>query len=366
MTSIWEGIHPRLTGCDSLARAVPHLPPRTLLHAGPPYAAPDAVPVPVRNAACAALLSEGWADTIDEAAEMLRSGAVHLAPAQDFDVVTPLACVVPPSMPVLRVEACGLMRLTPVNDGPADGALRFGDSQTQAQIARIKALRGWLPQIADLVGDGVDLLPLMNTAIHAGDDLHGSVAQLTDALADALTVPAATPADLLAYIRTPLFGLNPVMAAASVLSAALAMRQGAPVVVAAGGNGVDFGWKSSATPDIWETRPAHAPVGPRMKPDAPVLPAIGDSAVIDALGLGAAILRHAPALRDALAPFHPPQAFTPQASACFLAPHPTLPGDIRLGLPMTALSDHPGIMLAMLGAGGEGLIGRGIAPWPAL
>ncbi|WP_172328473.1 DUF1116 domain-containing protein [Mangrovicoccus sp. HB161399] len=357
--SFWAGISPRLAGCLPLARALPGLPAKVLLHAGPAFSAPAACPRPVLNAAVAAVLAEGWAGTPETAEAAVLSGALPLVPAQDHGLVTPLACVVTPSMPVLAAEAGTARALSPVNDGPPAGALRFGAADPAAQVARIGEMAALADPLAAAIGGGVPLLPLMAEALAQGDDLHGSVAAMTGLLAEQLGLDGAAGA----YARTPLFALNAVMAAAAAMLQAAAEANPVPMVIAAGGNGVAFGWKTSEDPHSWHIRPALPPVGPRMDGGAAVvLPAIGDSAVIDALGLGGPALRQAPALMEALAPYHPADTFAP--SDIFLAPHPELPGDILLGLPGIAVAEHPGVMLAMLGAGGEGLVGRGLAPWP--
>lgn len=361
----WNGIEPRLTACLRAANALPDLPARSLLHAGPPFASPAECTRPILNAAVAAVLAEGWCTTVDEATQGIVKGEFKLIPAQDWQVVTPLACVVSPSMPLLRVEAAGMVQFTPVNDGPPDGALRFGDAQLDAQCKRIALMKN-MTEALDLAlsqAGGVDLLPVMAHAIGSGDDLHGSVSAMSRELAELLDLP--DPA-MDAFAHTPLFGLNPVMAAASVMLAAAGARSPQPLVIAAGGNGKIFGWKTSDAPSHWVCRPALQPIGPRIpgKETPEILPAIGDSAVIEALGLGGAILRYAPTLIEALAPYHPAETFTEISSAMFVAPHPSLPSDIRLGLPVNAIHRHSGIMLGMVGRDGEGLLGRGLTPWP--
>lgn len=362
---LWNGINPRLIRCRRMTAALPDLPERTLLHAGPPFSVPANAPRPVRNAAVSAICAEGWADCSGMAEAMVQAGDITLVPAQDHGVVTPLAFVVSPSMPLLQVEVAGAVRYAPVNDGPPEGALRFGMAAPKAQVARIARMQELCAPLdqALIAAGGIDLLPMMALAIAAGDDLHGSVVAMTNALANRLTLQNGWMAD---FVRTPLFALNPVMAAAAAMLGGVGSRHTGPMVIAAGGNGVEFGWISSQTPGKWHTLPAQPPVGPRMqgKEGPEVLPAIGDSAVIDALGLGGAILRYAPLLTKALAPFHSAETFTTVSSAAFLARHPTLPADIRLGLPTAAMARHPGIMLAMLGSEGEGLLGRGLAPWP--
>ena len=75
-----------------------HLGRHTLLHAGPPLRDPCAPCTPVLHSAMVAILLEGWADTADQARDMVRSGAIRLYPAQDFGCVLPLADVLSPSM----------------------------------------------------------------------------------------------------------------------------------------------------------------------------------------------------------------------------------------------------------------------------
>lgn len=358
---------PTLAGCGSLG-AFRDLPERVLLHAGPAYTSPLRVPRPVMNSAVSAVLFEGWATSEIEARDQLLRGAITLLPAQDFAVVTPLAFVAGPGTAVLRIaDAAGIApdRYCPVNDGPPDAALRFGAPTTPGRVDRLATLRAIAPALDVAIADGVALLPVMEAGVVAGDDLHGQVAGVTEALKACLLPRIDEPAR--GYVAAAgQFGLNAVMGACAVMLAAAGTVQ-TDFICAAGGNGVDFGWQLASAPGVWWTAPAKPPVGPLFAglPTVRALPAIGDSAVIDACGFGAAILRYAPALIEALAPFHASATFDGQASAGFVGTHPHFPPDIRVGLRAASIAQHPGIILAMLDADGRsGLIGRGIAPWP--
>jgi len=359
---------PTLQGCGPFG-SFRDLPGRVLLHAGPPYSGPEQVPQPVLNSAVSAVLAEGWATTADAARAMIASREIPMQPAQDHGMVTPLAFVATPGTPVLRVvDAAGIApdRFCPVNDGPGDAALRFGGPPNAPRLARLAAMRDAAPGLDAALSDGVPVLPLMTAGIAAGDDLHGNVAGMTEALAAAL-LPRLDGAAHDYVAAAPLFGLNAIMGACAVLFAAAAASGDSDTIIAAGGNGVDFGWQRADRLGVWQRAAALPPIGPLFTdiPASRVLPAIGDSAVIDACGFGGAILRHAPALRAALAPFHDESAFALQASAAFSGPHPVFPADIRVGLRSVDLWRHPGIMLGMLDMTGDaGLIGRGLAPWP--
>jgi hypothetical protein len=357
---------PRLESCTPAAAAIP-LPERTVLHAGPPFQNTSVIPVPVLNSAIAAVLFEGWCHDDGEAHQMILRGDVRLVPAQDYGVLTPLAFVVSPSMWMLGVgDARGNAprRHTPINDGPAPGALRFG-ARDEKRAERLKLLASIGPALHEALRVPIAILPLMRAGIDGGDDLHGRVAATNAALTDIFAPRLAGEArDYLSMANQ--FALNVIMAACALMIGAGAGVAGSRAVSAAGGNGVYFGWKLAGAPNDWHTAPATQPVGPRFANagERVVLPAIGDSAVIDACGFGAAALRYAP---DTIAALHghvPPGYFERAASAPFVGAHPAFPPDLAICLDVDRAAQIRGILLGAIDADGEaGLIGRGIAPW---
>lgn len=358
---------PELTRIAPVSELVAGLPENVLLHAGPAFADPSDLPAPVRNAVVAAARHEGFAE--DEAATLaaLRDGSVRLMPAQDFGVVTPLAFVVGPSMFALEVRdpVSGVARVSPLNDGPLPHALRFGTGNATG-LALVQ-------EVTDEVGDAlatalkgpVPLLPVLAAGLAGGDDLHGRVSAAQGAVRGWFGPLPEAAEDYLKAANQ--FVLNVIMAAcATMLGAAAATGEG-KLVVAAGGNGRDFGWKLSGAPDTWVVKTAQVPVGPLMPghDGRTSLPAIGDSAVIDAVGFGAACLRFAPELAGALEGYIEPTYFDQKAHLAFVGPHPALPEGVRVGLDLTRERIVLGVMLAMVEAAGQsGLIGRGVAPWP--
>lgn len=358
---------PQLDGCAPLASSVA-LPDRTLLHAGPPFQTGVALPPPVRNAAANAAQFEGWASDFDTACTALARGDIRLAPAQDFGVVTPLAFVVSPSMPVLRMmDAAGsaVVRYSPVNDGPPPAALRFG-SRHEGQMDRLALIGRISPALNEALRDAIPLLPILRAGLDGGDDLHGRVSAANAALADVLASRLSGEArDYLTLANQ--FVLNVIMAACAVMIGAGGGIADSRLVTVAGGNGIDFGWQLAGMPGVWRTAAAVPPAGPHFPHTAgrPFLPAIGDSAVIDACGFGAAALRYAPEIIAALRGSVDDGYFTVSASAGFIGPHPAFPSGLRLGLDIDHRGSLHGVMLAAVDADGEaGLIGRGVAPWP--
>jgi hypothetical protein len=363
-------VQPALSRILPLAEALPDLPARSLFHAGPPFADPRDLPRPLANSVAAAALLEGWIDDLSDAAGALADGAFRIAPAQDIGLVTPLAYVVGPSIYCLEVvdaAAPDRRRLSPLNDGPLPDALRLGTGRA-AGIDLVRRLtQGIAVDLAARLQAPVPLLPLLARGLAGGDDLHGRLDAAQAEVSAFFSGPLEhATADYLA--RSNQFVLNVVMAAAALMIGAGAGEPESRLVVACGGNGRDLGYKLAAAPRDWIALPARRPVGPRLpgRENAVPLPAIGDSAVIDALGLGAACLRFAPALAEGLKGHVDDAYFTAAAHDAFLGAHPALPlPGLKLGLDLARPRSCLGIMLGMVGEEGrEGLVGRGVAPWP--
>ncbi len=266
-----------------------------LLHAGPPLRDPCAPCTPVLHSAVTAILLEGWADTPGQARDMVRSGSVKLRPAQDAGCVVPLADVLSPSMWVQVVRdahdpkrwAC-----SPLNGGATD-VMRVGVFN-DAVLAQLRWLeREFAPAYGAAIAHApIPLIPLADEGLAAGDDCHGktgaSTAAFAHLLADRLQGDAAQACS--AFLeRSPGFFLNLWMAASRcMLSAAVGSAQSS-VVIAAAGNGQDFGIQLAGRPGRWFTAAADAPVvaGAPEQILQSCLGAIGDSAIVDLLGLGA-------------------------------------------------------------------------------
>ncbi|MBF5055379.1 hypothetical protein Y5W_00673 [Alcanivorax sp. 521-1] len=267
-------------------QALPTLPERTLLHAGPPLR--GAVPTAIRNAAVVAALFEGLANSSAQALEQLRQGHLTLAPAQDHGVATPLAQVVSAHMPLIVVGEGDAARYAPLVEGPPPAA-RFGTLASDGADRFHHLARRVAEHLASAVRAGpVAMEPVVAEALAEGDDCHSRTGALTRALLARLP---GLPEDILTELTANgSFALTPLMAAAAW------RLQDAPLS-AIGGNGVDFGLRPRGASQ-WRTAPATPPRG-TLLPGADAgnaLGAIGDSAVIDACGLGGQALGLAPAL----------------------------------------------------------------------
>ncbi|MGQ9366127.1 DUF1116 domain-containing protein [Azospirillum sp. ST 5-10] len=338
----------------------------TLLHAGPPFASPAEVCPPILNAAAAALIFEGLAADADTARVLVRDGRVALRPAQDFGVVTPLAAVVSRSTWLQVVEDGGISACAPLNEGGGP-ALRFGLVNADV-VERLRLLRDVVgPGLRDALADPVDLVAIAAAALGEGDDLHGCTTASSRRLAG-LLAPRLGAGGAAAFLEgAGQFFLNLWMAACKAMMLAGDGVPGAALVTAAGGNGVAMGVRLSGTPDgVWFAAPAEPPTGgPDVGPSRRRLPAIGDSAVVDAVGFGAFALDAAPDFARDLRPAL--EALPADLADRLLAvEHPAF--GRRIGLDARAVVRSrltPPVCLGAVDAAGEaGIVGRGIARHP--
>ena len=284
---------------------------RTLLHAGPPITW-DRMCTPMKGAATAAILFEGWAGAKDDAERLAASGDVTFAPCHSRGAVGPMAGVISPNTPVLVVEdaANGTTACTFIADGPWGNQLRFGahGPETLAGLAWIRDVVAPAFQ-AVLEREGpIDLAGLMSQALAMGDEMHMRNAAATGLLARRLAAPlvGAVPdrAELERIMRfltrdNDQFFLAWSMCAAKAAARAIEGLQGSTVVSAMARNGVEFGIRVAGLGDRWFTAPASAVDGVYF-PGFTAADAnldTGDSAIMETFGLGGLAMAASPAVQ---------------------------------------------------------------------
>ena len=345
-----------------------------LLHAGPPFRDARRPPPVLMSSIVMTCLHEGWAGSEAEAERLVHDGALQLSPAQDRFCVTPLAAVVSPATPLLVVRnaaegtfsAHSLYAPLATVGGP-DTRMGARDAGLLSRLShRDEVLVPFLQARLESLG-AVELLPLMSAGLAAGDDLHSRTTAANEALVQLLRSASseATP-ELDGIAANPLFFLTLWMAACALMLRA-AEGAGLPsLVTRAGGNGEAFAIALAGRPARWIICDAAGLDGPRLpgKPaGAAVAGAIGDSAVIDLLGLGGQRLQHAP---EPLSVFRPylPEGIERQAQSLLVVPHPGLAGGWPVGLDaarVAATRQAPLVVLAMLADDGVGgMLGRGV------
>jgi hypothetical protein len=301
---------PLLTAVTTVARAVPGLPDRMLLHCGPAldYAqAPD----PLRRSMRAAVVAEGWAGHLEQADALLTAREIGLAPANEHGVVVPMATALGASAPlyVLENQAGGTTGYAPISQGPGEVAW-FGVA-SEASVARLVFLRDVaapvIGRILELTGP-LDVLVLAAQAVAMGDDVHVRTQAATNLLIRAW-LPSLTELggpDGVAFARflaaNHLFFLTLAMAAARSATAWAAQVRDASIVTTMARNGTTFGirlagadqWFVTEAPEVGHAL-YYAGQGPQTSARD-----IGDSAVLELSGLGAAAAAGSPAVAQLL------------------------------------------------------------------
>jgi Protein of unknown function (DUF1116) len=297
---------PVLVDCRPAWEAL-SLPAQTVLHAGPPV--PWArMCEPMRAAVLCAIRYEGWAANDDAATALVERNEIALAPCHHWRAVGPMTGIITGSMPVFVVtnRSHGNHAHATINEGLGK-VLRFG-ANDESVVARLRWLAteaGPLLGAALRAAGGILLRPLMAQALRMGDEMHQRNLAASALLGRALMPhvaraagrhgAAARLAEFLA--GNDQFFLNVAMAAAKAMADHASGVPDSTLVTTMARNGTDFGIRVSALGERWFTAPAPSAVGlyfPGFSA-ADAHPDMGDSAIVETVGLGGSAMAASPA-----------------------------------------------------------------------
>jgi Protein of unknown function (DUF1116) len=297
---------PKAIGVRPATEVVPGLEGTMLLHCGPPIDYADAID-PLRRSMRAAVVAEGWADGIADADQLLAGGRVALEPANHHDACVPMVTAIGPSQPVWVVEnaAGGNSAFAPVNQGPGETAW-FG-RETPAAIERLRFLAEVAgPLLDDAVRSHgpIDVMSIAAQGLQMGDDVHVRLQGSTNLMLRDLLPHLAALDDphrvaLASFLAgNHLFFLTVAMAAGRALTGWAMDVPHSSIVTTMTRNGTEFG-VGLAGSSSWHLAPAPA-VGQALYyagygPES-AAPDVGDSAVLELVGLGAAAAAGSPAV----------------------------------------------------------------------
>ncbi len=281
---------------------------RTILHAGPPIAWPDMCG-PMRGAIAGAIVLEGWAGDLDKAAELAAAGGIAFHPNHHFGAVGPMTGLITPSMPVMAVEnrAFGNRAYCTLNEGLGK-VMRFGGNDAEV-LARLRWLaEAFGPALGAALREagGIPLKAMIARGLSMGDEMHqrnvGCTSLLLRALAPSLARAVDDRAELAGLFEfiggNDQFFLNVAMAMGKAIMDPVRDIECASVVTAMSRNGTMFGIRVSGLGDRWFTAPVEMPRGLYFTgfSEDDANPDMGDSTIIETVGLGGFAMAAAPAV----------------------------------------------------------------------
>lgn len=299
---------PVLVDCIPAGVACPRLKARTILHSGPPIGW-ERMCGPMRGAVTGIAVFEGWAKDLADAERLAAEGAYTFEPNHHHDCVGPMTGMTTVSQMLLVVEnrTFGNRAYCAINEGLGK-VMRFGGNDAEV-LDRIRWLTNGLgPALSRALKDmgGIALKPLIARGLSMGDEMHQRNVGCSGLLLRQLAAPlarTATSADelarALAFIgANDQFFLNVAMAMGKSMTDPARGIPHSSVVTAMCRNGTDFGIRVSGTGDTWFTAPVEMPQGlyfPGFSA-ADANPDMGDSAIVETIGLGGFAMGAAPAV----------------------------------------------------------------------
>ena len=297
---------PFLVGVRPAHELLPGLERYTVLHAGPPLAW-EAMCGPLRGAVLGVLQYEGWAEDESSAQALIDAGKITFKPCHSADAVGPMTGLITSSMPLMVVEnrEFGNRAYTTLNEGLGK-VLRFGanDASVLQRLRWLQDVAGPALDVAVQRTGGLDLRVLVSQALLMGDEMHQRNVAGTSLFVRTIMPHLVRSApdhldDLTDYLTgNDQFFLNVAMVAAKATMDSAMGIPGCTLVTAMSRNGTDFGIRIGATGERWFTAPVEMPNGlyfPGFTAED-ANPDIGDSAIVETLGLGAFSMAASPAV----------------------------------------------------------------------
>ena len=276
---------------------LPGMTAKTVLHSGPPISFTEMTDLH-RHAMINAVLFERLAKTEAEAEAMILSGEIKIDSAFNYPTVGSGVGVISASVPLLICldKTSGTLAGAFPHEGRFGGGFCCWGVYSEEIAENLRMIGAeLLGPIARILREcgGFPLKEIISESLTMGDENHSSQSA-SDALFIRKFIPYAlqcvNSSDLLSYLSSAhRFFHNFCQSAsrASILSAVGV--QNSSMVVAAGGNGVEFGIQVAGLPGRWFTAPSPMIRGRYMTEGAreeDQLPWIGDSSIVECAGLG--------------------------------------------------------------------------------
>ncbi len=298
---------PMLVGIESAGAVIDGLAEGTILHCGPGIGWSEMCD-PLRRSVRAAVVAEGWAAEPGDAGRLVQGGEIRLQAANEHCTVLPMATAIGPTAPVyvVSVGQGGTTAYSSLNQG--SGAVAWFGVDSEAAVERLRFLRDAVAPVLGRALDAagpIDVFSLAAQGIAMGDDVHMRVQATTnlllrDLLPQLVRSGSARIGEVADFLGTNhLMFLNIAMAGARALTEWASGVPGSSIVTSMARNGTTYGIRLAGLPQRWFTAPSppvqDALYYPGQGPHTSA-PDVGDSAVLELVGLGGAAAANSPAV----------------------------------------------------------------------
>jgi hypothetical protein len=277
-------------------------------HSGPPVTWDDMCG-PMKGAIVGVIKYEGLAENDEEAVRLVETGGVEFVSNHSMGAVGPMTGMISYSMPLYEVknETFGNYAYSTFNEGLGK-VMRFGANNEEV-LERLRFMETSLaPALKKaLTHTGpLNVRVLMSEALAMGDEMHQR--NIAASLLFGKTVlPAISRVvedveerfRITSFITdNKQFFLNLCMAAGKAMMDPVKNIEGSTVVTAMSRNGTNFGIKVSGLGDEWFEAPVNMPKGLYFPgySEADANPDMGDSTIVETIGLGGFTMGAAPAV----------------------------------------------------------------------
>jgi hypothetical protein len=299
---------PRLVRVGTAKDLIDGLEDKLILHAGPPVAW-EQMCGPMQGAIAGAIVFEGWAENLSDAQALAAGGAVRFEPNHHYGAVGPMTGLTTRNMPVMVVEntAHSNVAYCTINEGLGK-VMRFGGND-ESVIARLRWIASDLaPLLANALQHvgGIDLKTIIARGLGMGDEMHQRNVACTSLLLRELAPAMAAVATDTKQLQTALafiagndqFFLNVAMAMGKSIMDPVRGTPDSSIVSAMSRNGTNFGIRLASDSDTWFSAPVEMPRGLYFPgfTAADANPDMGDSTIVETVGLGGFAMAAAPAV----------------------------------------------------------------------
>jgi len=302
-------VQPIFTDIDTALNVIPGMTPRTILHSGPPITW-SRMCDPMKRAVKGALMLEGLAKDDKSAERLMKTKKITLSANHHHGSVGPMTGIISASMPVIVTKdlTYGNTSYSTFNEGGGK-VLWFGAVEEET-INKLRFIRDeFAPVLKKVIKKtgGIPIWSVLAQGIQMGDECHNRHAASTNIFLKSIVEPLFSlnisrekAFKVYKFIAgNSHFFLNITMTACKLAMVAASDIANSTIVTAMSRNGTDFGIRVSGLGDKWFIAPSPLLLDALYNPGYGLddgAPDIGDSSIIETMGLGGFAIAAAPSM----------------------------------------------------------------------